>query len=247
MGLTAGDIEKILDTKLTAFKEDMLKDLRRSIERCVQDSIRSEVASFENTIGVMNERLKSLEEKNHYLEASLDRIEQSSRNLNIRIFGIQQKGEKEDLQGILLDIFSQAKCGIKAGDIKVCYRVIAKNRSDLDNKRLTRSHSGGAATGNDKANKPPAILVRFCSDAARKSVFAKRKQLASMAVHIREDLTRFRLSLLTKAIERVGAKSAWCLYGNVYVKAGDCVHRIADFDALENVLANRVKTMRKQR
>lgn len=251
MGLTVGDIEKVLDVKLAAFKEEILKDLERKLDQRVQENIRSEVTVLENALQVMNERLKAVDDRNSKLELSLDRNEQSSRNLNVRIFGVQQVEEKEDLQKVLMDIFAKVKCNIKASDIKNCYRIAAKNRSESDNKRLTRSQSGGgtiSAGNNDNCNdKPPAILVRFYTDVARKSVFVKRKQLAGMGIRIREDLTKFRLSLLARAVEKLGSKCAWCLYGNIYVKLGDVVHRIADFGTLDGLPVSTKNTIRKQR
>lgn len=206
MGLSAGDIEKILDVKLSAFKEEIIKELERNIDKRIKEGVRSEILVLETSVQKVNEKLKALETENSLLKASFDRHEQSSRNLNLRIFGVQQKESEEDLQKILLDIFGKANCNVRAGDIKNCYRITAKNKED--NKRLTRSQSGGstAAISDSRDNKPPAILVRFNMDGARNNVFKKRKQLDALGIRIREDLTKHRLSLLAKAVENSAAR-----------------------------------------
>lgn len=243
MGLTTADIEKIRETIVSVFKQEILKDLERSIEIRVHECVTQEVTEINSTIQRLVKNMDELKERNNSLEAMLDRHEQSSRGLNIRIFGVQQT-ENEDLQKVILDMFNKVKCVIKPGEIKKCHRIAAKN-GEGERQRVTRSNSGGANSNNTIENRPPAVLVRFDTDKPRTIVLKKRKQLLeTMGVRIREDLTKYRLSLLAKAVEKFTSKNAWCLHGNVYVKLGETVHRVADFDTLEKLST---KTIRKQR
>lgn len=252
MGLSANDIEKIRETIISVFKEEILRDLERNIDIRVQQSVKEEAAEINNAIKELEDDFGDLKAKNRFLEAMLDRHEQSSRSLNVRIFGVQQR-EEEDLQRVVIEMFNRVKCGVKPGDIKKLYRITAK-RGVAEGPRITRSNSnnnsgGGTAgvTSDVTENRPPAILICFDNDKTRQAVLQKRKQLLEeMSVRVREDLTKFRLSLLSKAIEKFTSKCAWCLHGNVYVKSGDTVHRIADYDSLEKIPVRSIPIRRRK-
>lgn len=243
MGLSSGDIEKIREMIISVFKGEILKDIERSIDKRVQERIDKEVTQLRDQIDSLSNNVAELESKNALLEASLDRQEQSSRDLNVRIFGVAQK-EGEELKKLVLEIFNKVECNVTAGDIKKCYRITAKGVADTDKKRFTRSKSGGANTDID--NRPAAILVRFHTGETRAMALQRRKQLNDLGVRIRQDLTKFRLSLLSKAVEKFSSRNAWCLHGNIYVRSGDVVHRITDFHSLEKLPAA-AKIIRKQR
>lgn len=234
MGLSSVDIDKIREVIISVFKNDLLQDLEQRIEHRLQECVGGEITALKGHIQVLNDDIESLKTKNRSLESLLDRQEQSSRGLNIRVFGVKQE-DGEDLPGVMVEIFNRVKCSVKTSDIKKCHRVGTKNSGEADkNQRLTRSQSGGGSSGD---NRPPAVLVRLGTDAVRTSILRKRKQLDAIGVRVREDLTKFRLSLLAKAIEKFSSKNAWCLHGNVYVKIGDVVHRIEDSSALETLSA----------
>lgn len=242
MGLSEADLEKIRATIISVFKDEILKDLERNIAVKVQECVESEVLVLRNNIQKLNQDVKGLKSEKKSMEALLDRQEQMSRSLNIRIFGVPQQ-ENEDLGRIVLDLLNKKSgSNIKETDIKKCHRVGKKKLSDNVNTqppRMTRSGRSASVTGltgeGGDIDRPPAILVQFSSDAVRTEVLSKRKQTQTMGIRIREDLTKSRLNLLAKTIERFGYKNAWCLHGIIYAKAGNNVHRIADTDSLENL------------
>lgn len=247
MGLSATDLEKIKAMIISVFKDEIMNEIDQKIKTVVKQRVNSEVneqvAHFEKDIEELRHEVDDLKKRNFSLERLTDRQEQAARSLNIRVFGIQYK-EGEDLRRVVLDVFNRKmKCNLKDSDIKNCYRIISKkvhpddNGGDVGRSRITRSHSGGSAGNVDSTRvvgiRTPAVLVQFYSDSCRSTVLQERKQLANSGLRIREDLTRYRVALFQKAVEKFTSKAAWCLHGNVYIKLHNEVHRIQDFEALE--------------
>ena len=94
---------------------------------------------------------------------------------------------------------------MRESDIKNSHRVEAKN---------------------PVPDKPRAVLVEFVSVNKRSEVLKCRKLLKGSKISIKEDLTQYRLQLLTAAIAKFSSKNAWCLHGNVYVKNSGGAHRV---------------------
>lgn len=209
MGLTAADIEKIKNI----FNEQFLQVIVEKVINMVQQKLDERFENQEKTIKELQREIVQLKASNTRTESVLDNQEQASRSLNIRIFNVPFE-ENENLRMKVLNIFNKnLKLSIKDAHLRKCHRVQAKKASD----------------------RPPAILVTFFSDTERKSVLKSRRLLKSSNVQIREDLTKFRLSLLSSAINKFTYKNAWCLNGVVYAKCGDLVHRINSVEDLDNV------------
>lgn len=100
---------------------------------------------------------------------------------------------------------------INEGAIKTCHRVQQKI-VNTDNAR------------------PPAILVRFTDYSIRGTVLRNRKLLKSTNIFIQEDLTKYRLTLMSNLLKKFQRKDVWCCNGNIYLKCNDVVQRIDSED-----------------
>jgi len=209
MGLTNADIEKIK----SIFNDQFLSVIAEKVVFIIEKSFEDKIKKQNEAISQLHNEILSLKNSKASMEQLLEKQEQASRNLNIRIFGIA-KEENENLRAKTLEFFNKKlKVNIKDQHIKKCHRVLSKNPGD----------------------KPPAILVTFHSDAERKAVLSSRKMLKSTNIQIKEDLTKTRLMLLSAAVNRFSFKNAWCLNGVVYVKCQSGVHRVNNSEELENL------------
>lgn len=213
MVLSSSDLREIKSTITSVFNDKFLQDIADKVAGMVEKKFEAQLAAQREEIMAVRTRVNSLEEENNQLRLSLDSQEQAHRNLNIRIFGMGAEDD-ENLRSKVLNLFKdKLKVNINNDDIKKCHRVTARVPND----------------------KPPAVMVRFSDDAPRLSVLKNRKNLKNTPVQIKEDLTKLRLSLLTRAVQMFSVKSAWVLNGNVYVKRNDVIHRIADETGLSKL------------
>lgn len=213
MGLTNADLDKIRNIITSTFSDQFLQELADKVGKIISEKYETKINALEKKLNNIEKEMCDLRNKNQEMEKIIDNHEQSSRSLNVRIFGVPYQ-EGENLHNIISDIFkTKLKINVKNSDIKKCHRVYAKNpRVDSD--------------------KPPAILVRFCNDESRLAVLKNRKCLKSSGIVIKEDLTKIRLALMSSAMEKFGNKNVWCLYGNIYTKNGGVVRRINDLEDL---------------
>lgn len=214
MGLTSGDLDKIKNIVKTIFTEDFLQNVAESVVKIVSEKFEKRMDDQDKRINSMAQEISDLKKNNLSFTRALDNCEQASRNLNIRIFGMPE-GENEDLRKEILGIFTKKmKVNVRDLDIKKCHRVKSKT-------------PGG---------KPSAVLVRFDSDNARVAVLQNRKNLRDTGIQIKEDLTKYKLDLLKKAVEKFSSKCAWCLNGNIYIKRGNDVTRVDSEDDFLSII-----------
>lgn len=225
MGLSSEDLEKIKSIVHSSFTEKFLNKIATKVVEMVELKFEAKFKTHNTAINELSTKVSELQESNMALkgrvvemERKCDEHEQSSRNSNIRIFGLPYNGG-ENIRLNIMDLFNnEFKVGIKEADITKCYRVKSRNPSD----------------------KPPAVIVRFSTDAARSSVFANRKNLKNSGIQIKEDLTKCRLLLLEGAVKKFTFRHAWCLNGNVYVRSSDNrVHRVNKASDLDQISAGK--------
>jgi len=213
MGLSTTDLREIKTTIVSTFNDKFLQEIAEKVLKMVETKIEEQINKQNKIIDEYHKKINILVGENQSLKRKMDDQEQAARGLNIRIFGLQSQ-DGEDLRTEVTSLFTRKlKVNVENGDIQNCYRVNAKIPTD----------------------KPAAVLVRFFTDAARISVLKNRKNLKKTGIHIKEDLTKVRLSLLDAAIKKFTSKNAWVLNGNVYVKTNDVVQRvtqISDFNGL---------------
>lgn len=208
MVLSDNDIEKIKGI----FTDRFLQSIAEKVTQILDKKYKTKFKEQEDHISNLQQEIEELKIANREMNDALDNQEQASRSRNIRVFGIPAENG-ENLRSKILAIFKQMNVNINNSQIQKCHRVAPMKPSD----------------------KPPAVLVRFFSDADRLTVLKNRKNLRSTSIQVREDLTKHRLILLLDAIKTFTSKRAWCLNGVIYVKVGDVVHRVKNIKELNNL------------
>lgn len=213
MGLSSADLREIKSAIISIFNDKFMQEIVDKVSALVEKKFEQQLQIQGEMISSLRDRADALEDETRILRRIVDDQEQSLRSQNVRIFGIKlQNGD--DLREKVLNLFNKnLKVNIVNGDIKKCYQVASKTAGD----------------------KPPSVLVRFCSDTAKVSVLKNRKNLKNSGFQIKEDLTKLRVSLLEKAIRKFSYKNSWVLNGNIYVKLNNVVHRISDETSLNNL------------
>lgn len=230
MVLTRTDLEEI--RKLVSeeagniMNEIFLNNIADKIIKTVSEKFSIILDDQKETICKLNTEVQELKTVNKNLQKNIDKHEQYSRNLNLRIFGVKEepknyhnqegansnKGGSQEMKEVreVLDLFrNKLKVDIKEGDIRRCHRVNAKNPDS-------------------KQPRPRAILVRFVSNNKRMLILKSKSALKSTEIQIREDLTKNRFALLQRAIKKYTHKNAWCRNGTIYTKVNGQVRRIED-------------------
>ena len=144
-------------------------------------------------------KVSSLNEKLNGFTEQVDRQEQYSRQNYILIHGITE-GNEENTNDLALKIFKEKL------DIELTQR-------DLD-----RTHR---ISKNDKRNnRPRPVIVKFIRSNDMKKIFSKKK-LKNSGISIAENLTKLRMSKLSKAREEFGFKNVWIVDGSIcYIGEG---------------------------
>lgn len=215
MVLTRNDLEdiaRIMEDKIkTALSDEtFLNKIVHSVCIKMEETLKTQ----EGEIKQLNSQLEDIKRDNRKLEKEIDRNQQFSRNLNIRIFGLKQEKDIENTREVVLNLISEKMKikSIKDNDIKKCYRIQAKNiNSDIP-----------------RAPRPPAVLVRFYSDNIRAEILKNRKFLKSSGISIKEDLTKLRLALLESANKVFSKANVWSYNGNIYCKHKNELHRLEE-------------------
>lgn len=201
------EIKKVISDEVrTAFTDKFKDQLADTIYRKIEAKFNTKFEALKSDLDNVKTELMAVKRENLQLKSTLDNTEQFSRGRNVRIFGMDET-ENENLSLSVLKLFNNKLKldSMNKSDIKNCLRVVAKN---------------------PVPDKPRAVLVEFVSVNKRSEVLKCRKLLKGAKISIKEDLTQYRLKLLSAAIAKFSSKNAWCLHGNVYVKNSGGVHRV---------------------
>ncbi|XP_039281880.1 uncharacterized protein LOC120350871 [Nilaparvata lugens] len=131
-------------------------------------------------------------------EQKLDAQDQYQRQNDIQIFGLPEKSG-ENVTEVATELCSD-KLKLSIDDVLIdrCHHV-------------SRLHS---IPGETEA-RPRAIIVKFISYQTRRTVISARRQLKGSGVTVREDLNRWRNTLLRDVAGRVGIKNTWTVDGKI--------------------------------
>lgn len=207
MVLTRTDLEeirKLINDSLD--RQEFINRLAQSIEKKIEEKYNNKFLEIKKEMSSLNTKISALEKENSILKKSTEVMQQQSRALNVRIFGMEEQ-ENENLSTTLTTFFKTTLRinPSKESDIKRCYRVAAKNPT---------------------RQKPRSILVEFADVNKRAEVLKNRSKLKNSGIFIQEDLTQYRVDLLSKAISKFSVKNAWSNHGNIYVKSSGIVRRV---------------------
>ena len=190
------DINSIVHNAVDSAVERINETLMKEIKALQKNN---EVLSKENKD--LKESMAQMEGKILKLEQTADDCEQYSRRNSIRITGITESSNEETDKLVLHMAYDL--------DVQL-------NLADID-----RTHRVGRIREGHKR----AILVKFSTYRARRSLYSKRLELRDkvqwQGTYINEDLTTRRSELLYKARLYVRArllKSAYSSDGKIYVK-----------------------------
>ena len=164
--------------------------------------------------------IAALEQKIDILEDKVDALEQMSRQNSVRINGVPESGQREDMEKIVVKM-AKEKLGnnITEADIVVAHRL-----------------------GKPQADKPRVIIARFVNHETKTALLKNGKKLKNTPMSINEDLTKVRSKLAFEArvLQRNGKiQQTWTRDGTIYIKINDSVIRINNekgFNELKNNL-----------
>lgn len=191
------DVEKVSSENI----EQIINKVCTNLFSQLENRILARFEDIKTQLNDLNESVKRLfrDSDGHAkavekLESDVDIIQQQSRKNTLRIYGFPEN-ERENLAADLTKFLSD-KLEIEC------------NEEDVD--YIFR-------TGRSLQNKPKPIVVNFIRNIKKNEVFQRKKKLKGSPVSIHEDLTKWRLGLLSKAKEKYGNKNAWSSNGNIYV------------------------------
>ena len=182
------------------------------------DSMTVHITNLSTLLKNKDTRINELEQKVHTLESAIDSQEQYSRRQNLRINGIPETGDTEDITTAVLNLVNHTmaiKPQLQRHAIVKCHRLGPK----VDRR-------------GDQQTRP--IIVKFTNESIRDDVLRARFVLkehnakhSDSRIFLNEDLTGIRAKLAREA--RVLKKSGkiddtWTFNGNVMIK--DVAHKI---------------------
>ncbi|CAH0547284.1 unnamed protein product [Brassicogethes aeneus] len=208
--------------QLKEIKEEIFKDFKAVIEKGIGEIMDSESFTDKLIAKVSDTVQKTLETKlnnykQHYekqiktLEEKIDAIEQYSRRKNLRIFGVPENPViplKDDINNIFTTMGTEPK------PIVECYRI-------------------GKLT-----NKPRAIFLKLANYEDKMEIIKNRKKLKGTKVHIKEDLTKAKMEILTAASDKFGYKNVWSLNGKIYVMLNNKKTEFKSIELVDNYDVN---------
>lgn len=186
-----------------AMLRSLADQLRDTVMAELRAALERNTAVIEKLEAALQERDKRIADLEVKLSEKQDDLEQYQRRQCLRIFGVMENSD-EDTDTCAIHVARQI--GVEL------------TKADID-----RSHRVGRAGASDK---PRPIIVKFVSYRKRSEVFRNKKLLKNSGVTVREDLTKFRHTLLKQCISKYGVKQVWSIDGNIFVKQGDVKRRI---------------------
>lgn len=210
------DIEKVI-TKAFC-KPEFMEEITKVLVKTVKNSFQETFKDLNNKILHLNEEVESLHKKNEQLkkiiEKKTDKLEQQSKQKNLRIYGVKfNKNDK--LEKVVCNLFEN-KLDIKMNESKweSCYYV----------QNNTNEEKG-------------SIFIKFRNASDKEKIYGNKKMLKGSKIVIKEDLTKTRKELLIKAATRFGRTNTWSLNGDIFIFNNGRKLKIETLDELEDIQA----------
>lgn len=183
-------VQKIVENVLSN------KNFIKSIVDSVASAVRVEI---QNEIKVINEKVKSLEDK---LMDRIDSLEQYSRINNLRIFGLPEIPDENANEAVIEFCREKLDVALTNNDIVFCHRLHGKN------------------------DQPRPILIKFVRRDVKWLVYSNKKKLKRSRIMIREDLTMLRLQLLKEATNKFGPNKVWTSNTRIFAECNKKTFKI---------------------
>lgn len=191
--------QKQAETTMEAALEKFFSDVSKTqaLAKSIAEIVKKD---FEKILETYEIRINTLEKENNNLKRKLDNIEQHNRRNTLRIFGIKET-ENENVPEIVCDVINkQMELNIPQTNIEECYRI--KNRKNEG----------------ESVKRDPAIIVKFSNYQDRRAMYTNKLKLKGSKIVVREDLTKRKLMLVNKSIDKYGRKNVWTSDGKIKVK-----------------------------
>lgn len=153
---------------------------------------------FDNRCKHYEKQIADLKEGNKCLHDKLEAIEQHSRKNNVRIYGLDESGQREG-EDIIQMLCRETNLNFAGENIESVFRV------------------GRATQAGHRA-----ILLRFKGQQYKDEIMSNRRRLKGTKIVICDDLTKSKHAILKEAVDRLGKKNVYCLGGKIYYKKGSC-------------------------
>lgn len=201
--------EANMEAALEKFFSDVSKT--KTLAKSIAEIVKKD---FEQIFEKYEKRINTLEAENSALKKQLDNIEQYNRRNTLRIFGIKEN-ENENVPEIVENMLkNKMQLNISPNNIEECYRI--RSKKDVNK------------PGGQLVKKSGAIVIKFNTYEDRKMVYANKSRLKNSKIMIYEDLTKIKLRLVNKAIEKYGRHNIWTLDGRIKVKTESGIKIIND-------------------
>ena len=181
------EVEKLFDEKIKQYETENF-----IMEQTV-DQLEEKLKKVEESIEVLKEKNTTLEKELRENKNDVNDLEQYGRRWNLRIFGIEEKGNEENCKQHIVDLCkTKLNITISENDIDAAHRVGARHD-----------------------NRPRGIIVRFYRRTIRNTIIRARSALKGSRITVREDLTRLNAALLNRASNHPRVDRTWTWNGKV--------------------------------
>lgn len=164
----------------------------------------------------LQQRVDCLEKQISEMNETLNSRQQLTLINNIRIIGIAEDGEPEDLEEkVITMVNNKLKVELKPDDIECCYRIGKRNNS---------------------ADRNRSVLLKLTTHKKKISIMKKRRDLKKTGIVMYDDLTSSNFELYNTCIGRYGRNNVWTDNSKIFVKNKDNVKRV--IRKLEDLIEN---------
>lgn len=183
-----------------------LAEIEQKLEQIINEQTQEKL-ELETKLNIQDDTIQKLKRENENLIRNIDFIEQETKKNCLRIFNFPEKNKENTKEEVVKLVTSKLSIGLTEEDIEICYRVGKLGVS----------------------NKPRSILLKMKSYDLRQKIYHTKKTLKGTGIIVREDLTRLRVELLNKIIEKTSVKHVWTEAGKIYVNHNNKICIIRNF------------------
>lgn len=160
------------------------------------DKLKEEVKYLRDERSVLVDEVKSLNDVVKVCRQNMNDLEQYTRRANIRIFGMTEKKNENNMELVrcVINLLTQ-KLGLK----------------DLNTSKIDKVHR----IGKPNNNYDRAIIVKFLTHSTAERVLQARRLLKGSHIVIKEDLTQTNATRLKKVNELECVETAWSHRGQL--------------------------------
>lgn len=190
----------------TIKSDSFIDEISQKVIDAVTNLLENKIVKIEEAVAELKNKNEKLESKILELQNNLiitecnkpnieevDRLDQATRTCNLRIFNVKEYAT-EHLKDEVKKLCKRISVEIAQDDILLCYRV-----------------------GETQENKNRGIFLKLRDVNIKQRIYRNKKLLKGTGIVIKEDLTRIRLNLMKKAVEKLGLQNVWSANGKILI------------------------------